>query len=91
MKGLGDGLPKKLGLNSVLPKKLEEALNREPTEFQNSLDEIRTIAKDICPHCGGSGRLRAMQMATVMGGGTVRGPDTTVKCKTCNGKGRVFE
>jgi len=66
-------------------------LYRQSIDFQNSLDEIRTIAKDICPHCGGSGGLRAMQSMAVMGGGTVRGPDTTVKCETCNGKGRVFE
>lgn len=41
----------------------------------------------ICPHCLGSGRVRAMQMYMVHGGGSIRGPDTSVECPTCHGTG----
>ena len=35
----------------------------------------------ICPICGGSGKIKAMQRMAVFGGGSIRGPDTkpTVK------------
>jgi len=41
----------------------------------------------LCPHCLGSGKVRAMQMYAVRGGGSVRGPDTFVVCPTCFGCG----
>lgn len=76
-------------LNSTMPKNLEESLHRKPIEFQNSLDEISILLKDLCFHCGGSGKLNAMQSMAVIGGGSVRGPDTTTKCNLCNGTGRI--
>jgi len=76
------------GLNGALPKSLGESLHRKPIEFKNSLDEISMLVKDLCPNCGGSGRLNAMQLMSVMGGSSVRGPDTTAKCNFCNGTGR---
>lgn len=57
-------------------------------KFQNALDGIDRITKDICPHCGGTGKLGAMRLAAVMGGGSVRAPDTTTECNFCNGTGR---
>ena len=75
-------------LNSALPKSLGESLHRKPIEFKNSLSEINLFVKDICSHCGGSGRLGAMQLVAVMGGGSVRGSDTTTECNYCNGTGR---
>ncbi len=75
-------------LNNALPKGLGESLHRKPIEIKNSLDEIGMLVKDLCPHCGGSGRLGAMQLVAVIGCGSVRGPDTTTKCNYCNGTGR---
>ena len=43
---------------------------------------------DLCPYCLGSGKLKAMQMAAVYGGGSIRVNDTKVKCKYCDGTGR---
>lgn len=60
----------------------------ESLEFQKSLDEIGTLSKDICHHCGGSGKLRAMQSMASVGGGSMRGPDTSIECNQCNGTGR---
>ncbi len=71
-----------------MPKELVRTLHRKPTEFQNSLDAIAKLSKDICCHCGGSGKLNAMQNMAIIGGGSVRGPDTTTKCNFCNGTGR---
>ena len=71
-----------------MPKGIGESLLREPIEFKVSLDEISILSKDICPNCGGTGRLRAMQSMAVIGGSSVRGPDTTTECNFCNGAGR---
>lgn len=46
------------------------------------------VLTDLCPHCFGDGRLKAMQSVALFGGGSMRGKDTTVKCTYCNGTGR---
>lgn len=45
---------------------------------------------NLCPYCLGSGKLKAMQMAAVYGGGSIRVNDTKVKCNHCNGTGRRY-
>jgi len=42
----------------------------------------------LCPRCLGSGKVRAMQNYMTYDAGTIRGPDTFVKCPDCNGTGR---
>ena len=71
-----------------MPKGIGESLLREPIEIKISLDDISTLSKDLCPNCGGSGRLNVMQNMAVIGGSSVRGPDTTTECNLCNGTGR---
>lgn len=41
----------------------------------------------LCPYCLGSGRVRAMQGYMTYDAGSIRGPDTTVKCSACDGSG----
>lgn len=43
----------------------------------------------ICPMCGGSGKMKAMQRLALFGGGSIRGPDTRVTCPHCKGRGRM--
>lgn len=74
--------------NRVLPTGIGNSLLRDPIEIKISLDDIDLLSKDLCPHCGGSGRLKAMQSMAVIGGSSIRGSDTTVKCNSCNGIGR---
>lgn len=47
------------------------------------------ISKEIkiCPHCFGSGKIKAMQSAAVINGPSIRYKDTKVKCPYCNGNG----
>lgn len=40
-----------------------------------------------CIYCLGTGKLKAMQSAATYNTGSVRGKDTKVKCKHCNGAG----
>lgn len=47
--------------------------------------------ENLCPHCLGTGKLKAMQMAMTYDAGTVRANDTKVKCKHCNGTGRKIK
>lgn len=49
------------------------------------------VLKDgrFCPYCFGSGRLKSMQSVATYGGGSIRGKDTQVKCKFCNGVGTI--
>lgn len=47
--------------------------------------------KNICPYCLGAGKLKAMQRAMYIGGGSTRVQDTKVKCSHCNGKGFVSD
>lgn len=42
---------------------------------------------NICSYCLGSGKLKAMQSSAVIGGGSIRGVDTKVKCEYCGGSG----
>ncbi len=49
---------------------------------------LKQDGKDICPICLGTGRLKAMQRAAYIGGGSVRANDTTDKCTACKGTGR---
>lgn len=42
---------------------------------------------NIYSYCLGSGDLKAMQSLAVIGGGSIRGTDTKVKCKYCGGSG----
>ena len=42
----------------------------------------------ICPACLGSGKVKAMQSCMTYDAGSVRGPDTKVKCPSCKGTGR---
>lgn len=75
-------------LNNSTPKELSEIRPMTATEFQEQLDKVGYLAKDICFHCGGSGNLNAMQNMAIIGGDSVRGPDTKVKCNHCKGSGR---
>ena len=77
------------GLNNPMPKIFKEPQLKTSIDFQNSLDEISILLKGLCFHCGGSGKLNAMQSMAVIGGESVRGPDTKVKCNLCNGTGRI--
>lgn len=45
------------------------------------------IEINICSYCLGSGKLKAMQSSAVIGGGSIRGVDTKVKCEYCGGGG----
>lgn len=45
----------------------------------------------ICPICGGSGKIKAMQRMAVFGGGSIRGPDTKITCPHCKGGGKLFK
>lgn len=74
-------------LNNTVPKQLENPQLMTSLEFKNGLDRVAEISKDICHHCGGSGELNAMQSMAIIGGGSVRGPDTKVKCNQCKGRG----
>lgn len=71
-----------------MPKGLENPLLREPIEFEIALDNINVILKDTCSTCGGSGLRPAMQLMAVIGGGSLRGPNTLDKCDICKGTGR---
>lgn len=42
---------------------------------------------NICPYCLGTGKLKAMQSLATFNVGSIRGSDTKVKCKYCNGSG----
>lgn len=42
----------------------------------------------ICPHCWGSGKIKAMQRAMTYDAGSIRVHDIEVKCIYCNGTGR---
>ena len=44
---------------------------------------------NICPYCYGSGKLKAMQSVTTYNGGSIRGKDTTMKCRHCNENGLI--
>lgn len=52
----------------------------------NVLKDIKMKVK-CCPICLGTGKLKVMQSAAIYGGGSVRGKDTQVKCRFCNGTG----
>ncbi|WP_368240454.1 hypothetical protein [Clostridium paraputrificum] len=43
-----------------------------------------------CPYCLGSGKLKAMQSVVITEGVSVRGKDTQVKCKHCEGIGLLI-
>lgn len=75
-------------LSSSMPKKLNDLQLSTPIEFQSQLDKIGYLTKVFCPYCGGSGKLYAMQSVALIGGGSVRGSDTIVKCNHCRGTGR---
>lgn len=45
--------------------------------------------KTICPYCLGRGNLQAMQVAALIGGGSVRVQDTEIKCNHCDGVGLI--
>lgn len=49
--------------------------------------KIQPIKINICPYCLGNGNLNAMNSMAVIGGGSIRGKGTKVKCKYCNGTG----
>lgn len=55
-------------------------------EFEASID-IEKYIDNICPHCLGSGKLKAMQAAMTYDAGSIRVNDTKVKCSHCNGRG----
>lgn len=54
-------------------------------EFNISIPKCIEIKFKMCPYCFGSGRLKAMQSMSTYGGGSIRGKDTQVKCRFCNG------
>ena len=41
----------------------------------------------LCPNCLGSGTVRAKQLYMTYDAGPIRGPDTFIKCPSCNGHG----
>lgn len=43
----------------------------------------------ICPYCLGISKLKAMQSLATFDRGSIRGEDTTVKCRHCNGAGCI--
>lgn len=51
--------------------------------------KIEPLKMNICPYCLGTGKLKAMQSLATFNKGSVRGKDTTVKCKYCNGEGWI--
>lgn len=75
-------------IGNKLPKVCTDAPTEIAVDFDKAFSEISLIAVDLCPSCGGSGGLKAMQSMAVIGGSSVRGPDTTTKCNFCNGTGR---
>lgn len=57
-----------------------------------SLELYRTFKEAIgciCPICGGSGKIKAMQGMAVFDGGSIRGPDTWMVCLYCKGGGKL--
>lgn len=44
----------------------------------------------ICPLCGGTGKLKAMQLGINRNGKSQRVHDTEVKCKYCGGTGLIL-
>ncbi|MEG1310474.1 MAG: hypothetical protein RR942_06575 [Romboutsia sp.] len=40
-----------------------------------------------CTYCRGTGKLKAMQSVATYNAGSIRGEDTQIKCKFCNGTG----
>ena len=44
----------------------------------------------ICPQCGGTGKLKAMQLGINRNGKSQRVHDTEVKCKHCEGVGLIL-
>lgn len=50
--------------------------------------DLRGLLDDSCPWCGGTGKQKAMQRLALLGGGSVRGPNTWVVCVACHGTGR---
>lgn len=50
---------------------------------------INISPTNICPYCLGSGKRKAMQMATNRKGQTVMWIDTKSKCKHCDGIGVI--
>lgn len=44
----------------------------------------------ICPRCGGTGKLKAMQLGISRNGKSQRVHDTEVKCKNCGGAGLIL-
>lgn len=52
---------------------------------------LRQIYKNInhCHYCFGTGKLKAMQSATINNTTSMRYKDTEVKCKHCNGTGFI--
>jgi len=75
-------------LGSLLPKHFNNAPTKTSLDFDKAFSEINLIAMDLCPLCGGTGKLKAMQMAMTYDAGAVRYKDTTTKCSQCNGTGR---
>ena len=67
--------------------------NRNPNhnnQISIKIDPAANVTFDnICPMCFGSGKVKAMQMAAYIGGGSIRVEDTKVECPHCNGRGWV--
>ena len=57
--------------------------------FEELYKSIREALDPLCPICGGSGKVKAMQRLALFGGGSVRGPDVEVQCPYCKGKGKT--
>lgn len=70
-------------------------MNKLPNSLPKTINELsigsslqigvpnKIFINDICWNCSGTGKLKAMQSMAVIGGGSVRGPDTTIRCSFC--------
>lgn len=51
--------------------------------------KIEPLKINVCSYCLGTGKLKVMQSIAMFNGESIRGKDTTVKCKHCNGIGVI--
>lgn len=72
------------------PKRaFEQSATRQ--SLSNFLDPSQVTPKPkTCPRCGGSGVLKAMQMAATGNGHSIRANDKLITCSVCYGAGYIM-